>query len=110
MTAVLAATLRGAASRFYWDKVAVHDVQVRLKTPVMLPPPPHDSCRVSLAANSEDDWDLYLKTMPEKNENKKIYSPKVFKRLSSFCSIFLFFYDRLYFQPCFYFGFEISES
>lgn len=77
MTAALAATLRGAASRFYWDKVAVDDVQVCLKTPVMLPPPPHDSCRVSLAANSEDDWDLYLKTMPEKNENKKIYSPKV---------------------------------
>lgn len=77
MTAALAATLRGAASRFYWDKVAVHDVQVRLKTPVMLPPPPpHDSCRVSLAANSEDDWDLYLKTMPEKNENKKYTAPR----------------------------------
>lgn len=75
MTAVLAAPLRGAASRFYWDKVAVHDVQVRLKTPVMLLPP-HDSCRVSLAAKSEDDWDLYLKTMPEKNENEKYTAPR----------------------------------
>lgn len=44
--------------------------------PCKLLPPPHDSCRVSLAANSEDDWDLCLKTMPEKNENKKYTAPR----------------------------------
>lgn len=76
--------------------------------------PPHDSCRVSLAANSMTGT-FVLKQSLKKMEIKNIQpqgvgNQQIFKRLSSFCSIFLFFYDQLYFQPCFYLGFEISES
>lgn len=65
--AVTAATLGAAASLFYWESphAPTHSRRARWRQQdpcKLLLLQLHDSGRVSLAANSEDDWELYLQT------------------------------------------------